>query len=540
MEITLYLKEIIQKSLTLLGINAQLKDIVIEKSKNPSFGDYSTNVAMRFSKELGMPPVEVARKIISTLDKDQIEKAEIAGPGFINIFVKNTYLSEGIKTILEQDSKYGSGSDKHLKVNVEFVSANPTGDLHVGHARGAAVGDALARILSFDGYEVTKEYYINDAGSQIDNLALSILARYREILGLDSEIPEDGYHGYDIIVIARELYNEYGASLLERKNLLDFLKDEGIKREMVKINEDLEAYGVHFDVYTSERELRRHDSIPREIEYLRPYTYKSEGALYLATSKFVDDKDRVIVKSNGEYTYFLPDIVYHVDKLNRGNNLLIDVLGSDHHGYIPRLKSALMMHGYPESILECSMIQMVRFMKDGEEIVASKRTGNAITLRELIDEVGKDAARYYFVMRSGSVHFDFDLNLAVAQNSSNPVYYAQYAYARLCSVLELASKQGLAPSDKANLDNEDELNLLKELLCFPIEVEAAASERAPYRITNYIQSLAEQIHHFYTVCKIIDNKNLEATRNRLTLVKCAQIVMRNALNLIGVTPLEKM
>ncbi len=540
MEITLYLKEIIQKSLTLLGINAELKDIVIERSKNPSFGDYSTNVAMKFSKELGIPPVEVAKKIISTLDKDKIDIAEIAGPGFINLFIKNSYLSEGIKTILKEDERYGSGADKHMKVNVEFVSANPTGDLHVGHARGAAVGDALARILSFDGYEVTKEYYINDAGSQIDNLALSILARYREILGLDFEIPEDGYHGYDIVVIARELYNEYGDTLLNRKDLISFLKDEGISREMKKISEDLDAFGVHFDVYTSEREVRKNDSIKKEIDYLRPYTYMNEGALYLATSKFVDDKDRVIVKSDGDYTYFLPDIVYHVDKLNRGHSLLIDVLGADHHGYIPRLKSALMMHGYPESILECSMIQMVRFMKDGEEIVASKRTGNAITLRDLIDEVGKDAARYYFVMRSGSVHFDFDLNLAVEHSASNPVYYAQYAHARLCSVLETASTQGFEPSDTANLDNENELNLLKELLAFPIEVEAAATERAPYRITNYIQSLAEQIHHFYTECRIIDNKNDTATRNRLTLVKCAKIVMRNALNLIGVTPLEKM
>ncbi len=540
MEITLYLKEIIQKSLTLLGINAQLNDIVIEKSKNPAFGDYSTNVAMKYAKELSMSPLEVATKLISTLDKNQIEKAEIAGPGFINLFIKNSYLSEGINTILAQDDRYGSGEDKHTRVNVEFVSANPTGDLHVGHARGAAVGDALARILSFDGYKVTKEYYINDAGSQIDNLALSILARYREILGLDFEIPEDGYHGYDIVVIARELYNEYGASLLHRKDLMNFLKDEGIKREIKKISEDLDAFGVKFDVFTSERDIRKHDSIPREIEYLRPYTYMSEGALYLATSKFVDDKDRVIVKSDGSYTYFLPDIVYHVDKLNRGHDLLIDVLGADHHGYIPRLKSALMMHGYSESILECSMIQMVRFMKDGEEIKASKRTGNAITLRDLIDEVGKDAARYYFVMRSGSVHFDFDLDLAVEHSASNPVYYAQYAHARLCSVLETASALGLEPSDRANLDNEFELDLLKELLSFPTEVNAAASERAPYRITNYIQSLAEQIHRFYTECRIIDIKNKEATRNRLTLVKCAKIVMRNALNLIGVTPLEKM
>ncbi|MCD8204637.1 MAG: arginine--tRNA ligase, partial [Coprobacillus sp.] len=498
------------------------------------------NVAMRYAKELGMSPVEVASKIISTLDKDQIEKAEVAGPGFINLFIKNSYLSEGIKTILTENTNYGRGENKHMKINVEFVSANPTGDLHVGHARGAAVGDALARILSFNGYEVTKEYYINDAGSQIDNLALSILARYREILGLDFEIPEDGYHGYDIVVIARELYNEYGATLLNRKGLLDFLKEEGIRREIKKITEDLEDFGVKFDVFTSERDIRKNNSIPREIDYLRPYTYMNEGALYLATSKFVDDKDRVIVKSDGSYTYFLPDIVYHVNKLNRGHALLIDVLGADHHGYIPRLKSALMMHGYPESVLECSMIQMVRFMKDGEEIVASKRTGNAITLRDLIDEVGKDAARYYFVMRSGSVHFDFDLDLAVEHSSSNPVYYAQYAHARLCSVLETASAQGLEPSDTANLDNEFELNLLKELLSFPTEVEAAASERAPYRITNYIQSLAEQIHRFYTECRIIDPKNIEATRNRLTLVKCAKIVMRNALDLIGVTPLEKM
>ncbi|MCD8195124.1 MAG: arginine--tRNA ligase [Coprobacillus sp.] len=535
------LKKSIIDALKIEGLSLTLEDIVIEVSKDKSFGDYSTNTAMKYAKKVGKSPIELANSLISNFHNENVSKLEVAGPGFINFFLKSDSILDVVPTILEQDTDYGRGETKNKKVNIEFVSANPTGDLHVGHARGAAVGDSLARILSFDGYDVTKEYYINDAGNQIDNLALSLIGRYRELLGLDFTLPEDGYHGEDIIEIAKDLKNEYGDKLLEREDCMSFFKKEGIKRELDKINEVLDSYDVHFDVYTSELDIRKDHAVEKEIEYLKPHCYIDEGATYLKTTDYLDDKDRVIVKSDGAYTYFLPDIVYHLNKLSRGYDLLIDVLGSDHHGYISRLKSALMIHGYSKDILEVSMIQMVRFMKDGQEVKASKRTGNAITMKELIDEVGKDAARYYFTMRSGSVHFDFDLDQAVRQNASNPVYYAEYAHARATSVLNLAKEKGLEPDNTGLYLKEDiELSLLKTLSLFPKVVKDASKDRAPYKITNYIQDVSEEVHQFYTKCKIIDLDNVNVSKSRLSLVKCAKIVLRNAFNLIGVTPMDKM
>lgn len=541
MEITESLKKSIIKALNKEGLSLEMDDIVIEVSKDKSFGDYSTNAAMKYAKKVGKSPIDLANSLISNFKNESVSKLEVAGPGFINFFLKSDSILDTVSKIIEDDTNYGRGEKKNQKINIEFVSANPTGDLHVGHARGAAVGDSLARILSFDGYDVTKEYYINDAGNQIDNLALSLIARYRELLGLDFTLPEDGYHGEDIIEIAKDLKGEYGDNLLDREDVMSFFKKEGIKRELSKINEVLDSYDVHFDVYTSELDIRKDNAIEKEITYLKPYSYIKDGATYLKTTSYLDDKDRVIVKSDGAYTYFLPDIVYHLNKLSRDYDLLIDVLGSDHHGYINRLKSALMIHGYSQDILEVSMIQMVRFMKDGVEVKASKRTGNAITMKELIDEVGKDAARYYFTMRSGSVHFDFDLDQAVAENSSNPVYYAQYAYARATSVLNLASQKGLEPDNNGLYLKEDiELTLLKTLSLLPKTIRDASKERAPYKITNYIQEVSELVHQFYTKCKIIDPTHPEVSKSRLSLIKCAKIVLRNAFYLIGVTPMDKM
>ncbi len=535
------LKKSLVKALEKEGLNLNEDDIVIEVSKDKAFGDYSTNSAMKYAKKVGKNPLDLASSIISNFQNDNVSKIEIAGPGFINFFLKSDSILDTIPQILKEDENYGRGQNKNIKVDIEFVSANPTGDLHVGHARGAAVGDSLSRILSFDGYDVTKEYYINDAGNQIDNLALSLIARYKELLGEEFSLPEDGYHGEDIKEIAKDLKDEYGDNLLNKKDYFQFFKDEGIKRELVKINEVLDSFDVKFDVFSSERDIRKNNSIEKEIEYLKPYSYLEDGATYLKTTDYLDDKDRVIVKSDGAYTYFLPDIVYHLDKLSRGYDLLIDVLGSDHHGYINRLKSALMIHGYSQDVLEVSMIQMVRFMKDGVEVKASKRTGNAITMKELIEEVGKDAARYYFVMRSGSVHFDFDLDQAVSQNASNPVYYAEYAHARATSVLNLAKEKGLEPDNTGiNLKEDVELSLLKTLSLFSKTIEEAAKERAPYKLTNYIQEVSELVHQFYTKCKIIDLDHPDTSKSRLTLVKCAKIVLRNAFNLIGVTPMDKM
>ena len=436
MDIALNLKTKIQDVLAKLGQEVSLNDIIIEKSKDTTHGDYATNVAMKFCRLFSKSPRDVASLIVDNIDMEGIDRIEIAGPGFINFFMKNDSLQVFVKKIIDEGDNYGRSSKKNIKVNVEFVSANPTGILHVGTARGAAIGDSISRILDFAGYDVTKEYYINDAGSQITNLALSIQARYKGLFGIEEEIPEDGYAGQDIFDIAESIKEEIGDEALKMKDPIPYFKEKGVKIELDRIIKDLDLFRVKFDVFSSEKAIRADNAIEKELAFLKKYSYGQDGALYLKTSDFIDDKDRVIQKSNGDYTYFLPDICYHVNKLSRGFDQLIDVLGADHHGYINRMKSALMMHGYKEDILHVELIQMVRFLKNGQEYKASKRRGDAITLRDVCEEVGVDAMRYFFAMRAPSSHLDFDMDLAVEQSSNNPVYYAQYAHARLCSVLE--------------------------------------------------------------------------------------------------------
>ena len=528
------LKLNIQKAFQALGVEVALNDIIIEHSKDASHGDYATNAAMKNCRLLKMPPVNVANAIVEKLDMEGIEKVEIAGPGFINFFMRNDSLQPIVEKIINFGEKYGQGDIKNKKINVEFVSANPTGDLHVGHARGAAIGDSICRIMSFAGYDVTREYYINDAGNQIDHLAESILARYKQLFNLDAEVPEDGYHGQDIIVIAQKIKDEVGNKLLHEENPIPFLKERGMALELDKIREDLNTFRVSFDVFSSELKIRSNGAVEKELDYLKDHIYLDGDAKVLKTTDYLDDKDRVIVKSNGEYTYFLPDIVYHVNKMSRGFDQLVDVLGADHHGYINRMKSALMMHGYKADSLEVELIQMVRFIKDGKEMKASKRTGDSITLREICEEVGVDAMRYFFAMRAASAHLDFDMNLALEQSSNNPVYYAQYAHARLCSILEQG--KDIAIDIKASrLEKESEMSLLKHLANFQRVVEDSAMERAPYKITNYIHELATLIHEFYTECRVIDRDNVDVSASRLALVRASEQVMKNALTLIGVS-----
>ena len=539
MELELILKEKLVKAFMELGLTLSLNDIVIEHSKDPAHGDFATNAALKYAKQLGKNPRDAANEILNKLDMEGIDKVEIAGPGFINFFMKNDSLQAVVRKIIEAKDDFGRGEKKNFKINVEFVSANPTGDLHVGHARGAAIGDSICRILSFAGYDVTREYYVNDAGSQITHLAESLIARYREAMGLDFTLPEDGYHGEDVKLIAQQIYQEIGDKALNMDDPIAYFKDRGIELELDKIKRDLDAFGVYFDVFSSERKIREGNAIEKEIEYLKDYVYEDGGALVLRTTDFLDDKDRVIRKSNGEYTYYMPDIVYHVNKMSRGFDQLVVVLGADHHGYINRMKSALMMHGYKPEVYEVELIQMVRFIKDGKEYKASKRTGDAITLRDLCEEVGVDATRYFFVMRAASGHLDFDMSLAVEQSSSNPVYYAQYAHARLCSILEQASDISL-DIDAKELSKESEKALLKHLASFPNVVLDASKERAPYKITNYIHELAELIHQFYTECRVIDRDNINVSASRLALCKASEIVLKNALNLIGVSAPERM
>lgn len=539
MEIKELLKIKLVNALKELGVDLKIEDVVVEDSKDKTHGDYASNVALKFARLFAKNPKEVASMIENKIDKEGIDHIEIAGPGFINFYMKNDSLTSVVSKIIKEGDNFGKGEKKNIKVNVEFVSANPTGDLHVGHARGAAIGDAISRILTFDGYDVTREYYINDAGNQIDHLGESIEARYKEILGIPTIFPEDGYHGEDIKVVAKKIYDEFGDKILSYPDPMKFFKEKGMELELDKIKEDLAKFNIIFDVFSSEKAIRGNDAIEKEIEYLKDYVYVDGGAKVLKTTAFLDDKDRVIVKSNGEYTYFMPDIVYHVNKLSRGFDKLIDVLGADHHGYINRMKSALMMHGYDKDVLDIELIQMVRMMKNGEEFKLSKRTGNGYTLRELCEDVGVDAARYFFVMRAASGHLDFDLDLAVKQSSDNPVYYAQYAHARLSSILSSASDIKIDESG-ALLKEYSELELVKKLASFNDVVKGAAKERAPYKITNYIHELAEKIHSFYTECRVIDRDNLEVTSSRLGLCLASKIVLKNALTLVGVSSPSKM
>lgn len=534
MDIVESLKIKIQEALKALGQDVALNDIVIERSKDLSHGDYATNVAMKMCRLFSKKPVEVASLLIENINKDGIDKIEIAGPGFINFFMKNDSLQPIVKKIIDEEDKFGRAPRNGQKVNVEFVSANPTGILHVGTARGAAVGDSLARLLDASGYDVTKEYYINDAGNQITNLGKSIQVRYQNLFGIEGDVPEDGYNGQDIFDIANKLKEEYGDTLLKKENALEFFKEQGMKIELDRIVEDLSLFRVKHDVFSSEKVIRSNGAVEKELEYLSKYTYQEEGATVLKTSDFLDDKDRVIVKSNGDYTYFLPDIVYHVNKMSRGFDQLIDVLGADHHGYINRMKSALMMHGYKPEVLDIELVQMVRFLKDGQEFKASKRSGNAITLREVCEEVGVDAMRYFFAMRAPSSHLDFDMDLAKEQSSSNPVYYAQYAHARLCSILE-QGKDIAIDKDAKSLAKPSEMALLKHLASFPNVILDATKERAPYKITNYIHDLAEFVHGFYTECRVIDRDSIDLSSSRLALCLASKIVMKNALDLIGVS-----
>ena len=534
MDIIENLKLKLQSALSILGQEASLTDIIIEKSKDEAHGDYASNVAMKFAKSFAKAPRDVAALLIEKIDMSGIDKVEIAGPGFINFFMKHDSLQAFVKKIIDEEDNYGRLEKKNLKVNVEFVSANPTGLLHVGTARGAAIGDSISRILEFAGYDVTREYYINDAGNQITNLALSIQARYQNLFGLPGEIPADGYAGQDISDIAQSIKDEIGDAALKMSDPVTYFKEKGMKIELDRIIADLATFRVKFDVFSSEKAIRSDNAIEKEIAFLKDYVYENDNALYLKTTDFIDDKDRVIRKGNGDYTYFMPDICYHVNKMSRGFDQLIDVLGADHHGYINRMKSALMMHGYKEDALHIELIQMVRFIKNGQEFKASKRKGDAITLRDVCEEVGVDAMRYFFAMRAASGHMDFDMDLAIEQSSNNPVYYAQYAHARMCSILEQGKDIAIDESAK-NLNQPSELNLLKHLVSFNNVVNDAAKEKAPYKIVNYIHALAELVHVFYNECRVIDRENLEISASRLALVKASKIVLNNALALISVS-----
>lgn len=534
------LKNVVVSAAKALGQDLGLGDIVIEHSRDTAHGDYSTNVAMRSCRLFGMKPRDLAEKLISEMKSDAIEKIEIAGPGFINFFLKKDALQSVIEKVLEQGDSYGRLPKNGKKIDIEYVSANPTGDLHLGHTRCAAVGDSIASLLDWAGYDVTREYYVNDCGNQVEHLGHSLRARYHELFGEPLDLAEDDYHGQDLIAIAQKIKDQFGDKYLQdSKESHDFFIRFGIDSELSKIWKDMDAFRVHFDKVSYESDIRSHGNIEKTIEFLKPWIYVQDGATYLRTTDFVDDKDRPIIKADGNYTYFMPDIAYHYNKMERGFDLLIDVLGADHHGYIGRMKSALMMKDYSPDVLQAEFVQVVRVYRDGAEVKMSKRTGKAIAHRDLVEDVGVDAVRYFFAERSQQSHLDFNYNLAMEQSSSNPVYYAQYAYARCASVLSLGSDIALN-SRGGELKEESELALLRLLSDFPGVIASSAEERAPYKLAAYIQKLAASIHSFYTNCHILDRENIAMTSCRLALAKAAKTVMKNALSILGVSAPEKM
>ena len=520
--------------------------VMIEIPKDSSKGDYSTNIAMRLTKILRRKPQEIAAEIVEALNVkvEEASKIEIAGPGFINFWIKKDTLANIINVVVKEGENYGhNNSGNGYPVLVEYVSANPTGVLHLGHARGAAWGDSVCRLYKASGYNCLREYYINDAGNQIDMLGLSLQARYRELFGLDFKLPEDGYHGPDVIKIAERIKEEQGDKLLNmpEEEALEFFKTEGKRLEMERIRTDLEYYRVGFDSWISEKSLFASGKVDNVMVRMKDLglTYEKDGAIWFKSTEYGDDKDRVLKKSDGFYTYLTPDIANHMDKFDRGYKKLVNLWGADHHGYIPRMKAAIEAMGYPKDSLEVDIIQMVRLVENGQEVKMSKRTGNAVTIRELCDDIGVDAARYFFLSRALDSHLDFDLGLARKKTNENPVYYAQYAHARICSILKQVEEVKLQDSYSL-LTTEKETELLKYINEFPNVVADAAITRAPNKICNYIQKLAAYFHSFYGACKVIDHNNEALTNERLALLLATKITLKNALTFLGVDAPETM
>ena len=543
--IEIELKKAIQKAIQKsFDLEVSLEQIAIEIPKNKDHGDFSSNVAMQLTRTLKQNPRNIATQITEALDKEScsVSSMEIAGPGFINFTLDTNRYSKVIEEILEKKENYGQQPSNEIKVNLEYVSANPTGSLHLGHARGAAWGDSCARIMKKAGYDVTREYYVNDAGNQITNLALSLNARYRQAHGIDTEIGADGYLGDDVKEKGYALAKEYPNQYLEpTPENLNFFRKEGITFELDKIKEDLKEYRVEFDVWSSEQAIRDAGKVEEALQLLdeKGYTYRKDGALWFTTTKFGDDKDRVLQKTDGSYTYLVPDIAYHNDKFKRGFDVLVDFFGADHHGYIPRLKGSMTALGNDASKLHVDIIQMVRLVSNGEEVKMSKRLGNATTISELVESVGVDAARYFFVQRALDSHLDFDVELAKKQSNDNPVYYAQYAHARMCSIQKQAQDISLA-NHFDRLNHEKEIELIKTLQEFNKVITESARTRQVHKVCHYIQNLASKFHSFYNACKVLDPQDIELTSQRLALVKATQIVLANALECIGVQAVESM
>ncbi|AEF16240.1 Arginyl-tRNA synthetase [Thermoanaerobacterium xylanolyticum LX-11] len=530
----------------------EIPSVEIEEPKEKQFGDLAINTAMIMAKPAKMPPRKIAEIIKDglKLEGTMIEKVEIAGPGFMNFYLNDDYNVEALMLIKEKGPDYGRvniGNGK--RVQVEFVSANPTGPMHMGNARGGALGDALSSILDYAGYDVTREFYINDAGNQIEKFGLSLEARYLQLLGEDAEVPEGGYHGDDIIERAKEFLELYGDKYKDadpeerRKALIQY----GLKKNIAKLKEDLEAYGIEYDVWFSENTLHESGEVQSVIEELKEkgYTYEKDGALWFKETLFGAEKDDVLVRANGFPTYLASDIAYHKNKfVTRGFDWVIDIWGADHHGHVAPMKGAMKALGIDPDRLDVLLMQLVRLMKGKEVVRMSKRTGKMVTLRDLIDEVGKDAARFFFNMRSADSAVDFDMDLAVEQSNENPVFYVQYAHARICSILRQLKEDGIDTDNLKEvnlklLSEDTEISLIKKLAYLPEEITIAANTMAPHRITRYILDVSSLFHTFYNSCRVrgVDEELMKA---RIVLIDATRIVIKNVLDMLKITAPEKM
>ena len=530
---------------------AALPRVDVEWTKDPGHGDYASNVAMILASQYRKNPREIAKILLERIDDSGqvLEKVEMAGPGFLNFFIREGSWYSLLKIVDDGSDRYGSaGFGNGRRIQVEFVSANPTGPLHIGHARGAVVGDVMANILAAVGYDVFREYYINDAGNQMNNLGRSVLLRYRELLGRTEEFPEGCYKGDYIRDLAAELLKRDGERYLDmdEKEAIPLLTTYAGGAILEGIKEDLLTFGVVFDLYFSERELYREDGVGSLLRQLqeKDFIYQEGDALWFRTTAFGDEKDRVVVRQNGDPTYFAADIAYHRNKFLRGFETVIDIWGADHHGYIPRMSAAVQALGYKKDALKVILVQLVNLLRDGKPVAMSTRSGEFDTLRQVVDEVGKDAARYNFLMRRSDSHLDFDLELAKRQSNENPVYYVQYAYARICSIIRTAAERGFVPPhyDEAELGLlklPEEIDLIKAITRFPEVVEGAARTLEPHRLTFYLNDVAAIFHSYYNKNKVISDDG-SLTGARLFLVKSIQTVLKNALTLLGVSTPEKM
>lgn len=537
-----------QEKGTLKETNIPFVDV--ELPREGAHGDYASNIAMVLASGQKENPRKIAERIVETFDDTEgiVESIEIAGPGFINFFIKKTAWATLLQEVDTLGDRYGESTiGEGSRVQVEFVSANPTGPLHIGHARGAVIGDVIAGILQAAGFSVSREYYINDAGNQMNTLGESVYYRYLELMGESVAFPENCYQGEYITELAREVYDQYNDRFRsDREKAIPFLTEFAAGSILEGIKADLETLGVVFDRYFSEKELHVNDDVAKIIRKLREedYIYDEGGTLWFRTMDFGDEKDRVVVRENGEPTYFAGDIAYHLNKYARGFDTVINVWGADHHGYIPRMQACIQALGRKKEDLKVVLVQLVNLLRGGIPVPMSTRAGEFVTIREVTDEVGKDAARYNFLMRRSNSHLDFDLEIAKAQSNENPVYYVQYAHARICSIMRNAVEQGHQIPTYGDimlnlLTTAEERDLIKLIDSYPEIVEGSAQTLEPHRIPYYINDLASVFHSFYNKHRVVSD-NAEVTQARLFLIKSAATVIRNALRLLGVSAPERM